>query len=110
MSKSIRAYSVQGFLALAKSYGVEVITTHSGILRLEKKFPAGDAGAYGDAETKCMALMAQVPVSRPGSTWGTTSNTVGGMFGLRDGCMVLNKSGVNKIWMRQINTEKGKRS
>ena len=102
------SFGVKEFLALARSYGFTV-TIRDGIVRVDKRFTAGDAGEYGDAESKARALLAHLPITRPGSTWGTTSDGVGGYVGLKNGEMTLSRSGVDKRWCRQVSTEMGRR-
>ena len=91
------------FLALAKSKSVNIANTDR-IIGLVKTFNPHDVNGYTEAERDCYAVIRQVPISRTGSTWGTTSDGVGGHVGLISGHMMPNRSGINLRWLAKLHT------
>lgn len=88
------------FVENTKKNGVE-IEVRGGILTLRKRFNAGDKNGFAGAETDCSVIY-DAPQTQPGSTWGTTGDTVGGFSAIQSGCMVLNRSGVSKRWLTKL--------
>lgn len=68
----------------------------------ETTFTPGDARAYRVALAACTAVLAEFPMIRPGTTWGTDSASVGGAAGLSGGYARLSKSGVPIRLARQF--------
>lgn len=93
------------FLTLCQNRGLEV-NISSNILTLTKRFPPGNPAAYASAES-LVSLIYEAPSTRPGSTWGTDGGSVGGMVGLQNGYMTLNKSGVSKRWLAKLSKLSG---
>jgi hypothetical protein len=83
------------FAAEAKSAGFRA-SGRNGIVSVSLTFPAGDRDAYFAAENAARSLLYSVPTTRAGSTWGSTSDGVGGHAALQSGRFVLNVSGVSK--------------
>ena len=85
--------------ALALGFTIEV-KDHGGeggcVLTISKSFTPGDAAAYVSVDGDASHLIHSVPVVSYGSTWGTTSEGVGGHAGLTGGYYRLNRSGVSK--------------
>ena len=88
-AQAIRAIANDAHVAVTASQDGQVVTVLA-------RFPAGDAGAYGIAEAACLEVLAEFPMTRPGTVWGTDSASVGGAVGLRDGYCRLSKSGVER--------------
>lgn len=81
----------------ARAAGFTVRTSCAGVVaELACTFPAGDHNAYLTALTAAQALLAEVPVTSPGTTWGSTSDGVGGHAALHSGLFELLKSGCSK--------------
>lgn len=87
----------------AKQKGIRIrFSEDRGVVTLEKEFdpaqtdPCSGDGGYVRAEYDCAHLIALFRQTRPGSTWGTTSDGVGGYAAQRSGLMVLNRSGISK--------------
>ena len=96
------AITVEDFVATAKERKVEIEIRNGNILTLSKTFPkASNAGFAVDAETDC-GLIYEVPQSSAGSTWGTTSDGIGFLNAISSGCMIINRSGVNKNWLKKL--------
>jgi len=87
--------------AEAAKLGLTVTVTPAGIVTAERYFTPGDVPAYVDAEADCLHLLARCP-SRGGSTWGTTSDGVGGAIGMANGYCRVNTSGVSKRLVRAL--------
>lgn len=68
----------------------------SGVIALETVFTPGDLDAYIAAESNAFALISKVPRVSGGSTWGSTSDGVGGHAALTSGRFHLCVSGVSK--------------
>lgn len=96
----IAAISAADFLAKAREYGVSVEIRGS-ILTLSKTFTPGSNEEYVAAESD-VGLIYEAPQSAAGSTWGTDGGSIGGAVGLQGGYMKLNRSGVNKMWLKRL--------
>jgi len=64
------------------------------VLTIRKAFTPGDNAAYVAADMEAGGIMDHAKATRSGSTWGTTSDGVGGHVGCKNGLYQLNKSGV----------------
>lgn len=71
----------------------------------ETTFTPGDLGAYIKAERACNDLLGRFRMTRPGTTWGTDSASVGGHAGLTGGYCRMSKSGVEVRLARQFAKE-----
>lgn len=94
------AITAADFLAMAKANGVSV-EIRGTILTLSKTFMPGSNAEYTNAESD-VSLIYEAPQSSAGSTWGTDGGSIGGAVGLANGYMKLNRSGVNKVWMKAL--------
>lgn len=68
----------------------------SGVIEVECTFAPGDRDAYIAAEVNAGYLLREVPRVSYGSTWGSTSDGVGGHAALTSGVFHLCVSGVSK--------------
>ncbi len=82
-------------IAKAETYGFSV-RVHGATMTVHKQFTPGDKDAYTKAESEANDLLDMVPMTSPGSVWGTDGASVGGHVGLTNGYMTLNKSGCGK--------------
>lgn len=71
----------------------------------EAWFTPGDVAAYVSAERACNDLLSRFRMTRPGTTWGTDSASVGGHAGLTGGYCRMSKSGVELRLARQFAEE-----
>ena len=69
---------------------------HNDVVTIVTTFDPGDNDAYVTADGEGYAILSDLPRSGPGSTWGTTGDSVGGAVGRDGGYYKLNVSGVNK--------------
>lgn len=67
-----------------------------GVLTISRTFTPGDRAAYVDADMDACSIMSGVPVVGPGSTWGSTSDGIGGCVAIDRGVYTLKRSGVSK--------------
>lgn len=74
----------------------------SGVVTVSTTFSPGDTQAYIMADSDAHALISDVPVVTYGSTWGTTSDGVGGHAGMMGGYVRLSKSGVSKRFVTAL--------
>jgi len=87
--------------AEAVALGLTVTVSAAGIVTVERYFEPLDRRAYAAAEDDCLHLLARIPQTR-GSTWGTTSDSVGGAIGLTNGYCRLNMSGASRRLVRAL--------
>lgn len=90
----------QKLVADCKEKGIS-ISTRGQVVTLHKTFPKGDKDEYSKAESDC-SIIYDIPYSC-GSIWGTDGGSIGGMVGLQGGYMTLNKSGVKKRFINELN-------
>lgn len=76
------------FTVEVKGYSGSMVVT------VQTTFTPGNADEYSCAESFANTLLARVPMTYPGTVWGTDGASVGGHAGLTGGYMRLNKSGV----------------
>lgn len=69
---------------------------HNDVVTIVTTFDPGDNDAYVTADGEAYAILSDLPRTGSGSTWGTTSDGVGGAVGRDNGYYKLNVSGVNK--------------
>lgn len=80
----------------ARAQNVWVTAHSSGIVIVSTTFTPGDMAAYAEAERSCNRVLNLVRQTRPGSVWGSTSDSVGGHVAIERGVCTINKSGVDK--------------
>ena len=74
----------------------------SWVVSITRGFNPGDRDAYVQADIEAAQVMRLVPCSYPGTTWGTTSDGVGGHAGLNNGHYDLMKSGVQATFAKAL--------
>lgn len=94
-NQKTQSITAEAFLADAKAHGFRV-SVKLGLVTIHKTFEPGDTAAYVTADGDGPAVLSGVPVTGPGSTWGTDGASVGGAAGLSGGYYRLNVSGVSK--------------
>lgn len=72
------------------------------VITVEGAFAPGNAEEYRAAEGAAKGLLRMVPMTYPGSVWGTDSASVGGHAGLTGGYMRLSKSGVSARFAKAV--------
>lgn len=72
------------------------------ILTVRATFEPGDAKGYMLAEASCRSVLSHLPRTRPGSTWGTDSASLGGHVGLANGYCELHFSGGDKRVLKAL--------
>lgn len=80
----------------ARAANLRATATGGSVIALTGKFPPGDADAYTRMESKMLGHLRAAPITGAGSTWGDTSNGVGGAIALERGTMTIKVSGVSK--------------
>lgn len=86
------------FINHCKNYGITIERT-SPVLTLTKRFTPSNEG-FTQAETD-VSIIYEAPGSG-GSVWGTDGGSIGGMVAMQSGLFKLNKSGVKKRWLVQL--------
>lgn len=74
----------------------------SWVIEVSRTFEAGNSAEYIKTEGAAFALLRDVPRSYPGSTWGSTSDGVGGHAALTSGRFHLCVSGVSATFAKQV--------
>lgn len=74
----------------------------SGSISVTRIFTKGDIEAYMDADNSWGEVLSLAPMTRSGSGWGTDSASVGGAVGLDNGYYRMNKSGISKTVIAQL--------
>ena len=72
------------------------------ILTVRVTFQPGDARGYMQAEAACQSVLRYLPRTRPGTTWGTDSGSVGGHVGLTNGYCELHFAGGDKRVLKAL--------
>jgi len=93
MSKS--KTQAEQFLFAAAELGF-VAHVRNDLVELRAYFTPGDRAAFARLDSQAESLMADLPSTRAGSTWGTQGHTVGGHAALVNGAYCLKRSGVSK--------------
>ena len=102
MKTSKNEIIARDFLSRARD-GFWNVRTRGSIVTIEKDILVGNAEAFADAEMDSSILLGMIPVTSPGSTWGTDGASVGGHVAMTTGHFVMNKSGCSKNVIKQIN-------
>ena len=89
------------FLEYCYKRNIRIERIENTILTIAKTFQPGSAKEYTNAESDC-SIIYSVPTTEAGSIWGTDGLSIGGMVGMRDGYMRLNKSGCGKLWLKKL--------
>lgn len=101
MSKNLKI--AQEIKAAADNYGWQIDGTKSraGILRITKRgIVTKDDFVKADGEYYW--ILGLLPQSNPGSIWGTDGGGVQALDAMRTGVFTMNKSGGNKLVLRQL--------
>ena len=72
------------------------------IVRINKRFEKGDLDAYCNCDIDAPYILGMVPVTSPGSVWGTDGGSVGGYVGAQNGYYQLNVSGASKRFVAAV--------
>lgn len=72
------------------------------IVTIRTTFEPGDNDAYVKADGEAYFLLSELPRTSAGSTWGTTSDGVGGQVGKDQGRYELHVSGVSKRVLKAL--------
>ena len=83
------------FLARAATLGFTVSARNT-VVSVYRSFTPGDLDAYCRIESDSYSLLRMLPVTQPGSTWGSDSGSVGGHIAVQRGHFEMNKSGISK--------------
>jgi len=95
MHTTTAAFDAANWYTIARSLGYR-LTARGCIVTLTKRFAAGDLAAFADCDMTAPSLLAQLPATSPGSTWGTDGASVGGYSAVKHGAYTLNRSGISK--------------
>lgn len=93
--KSTAADQAARFLTECREAGFTV-SGGAGIVSISKSFTPGDRAAYVECDGTGPLLLAMVPKTGPGSTWGTDGGSIGGFSGLTNGHYRLKSSGCSR--------------
>ena len=89
-------------LDAAAARGWNIFVERNEIFRAVKTFTPGDLDEYREADFEWFSFLSKLPRTRPGSTWGTTSDGIGGYVGHKNGRYEINMSGGDKRILKAI--------
>ncbi len=92
---AVSSFNVSDWYTRARNLGF-IVVADGCIVRLLGRFNAGDAAGFTHCDMFAGGLLAELPATQSGSTWGTDGASVGGAAALRSGCFQLNRSGISK--------------
>jgi hypothetical protein len=95
------AQQVANFMDEVCQNGLSVVIKGECIVCVSCKFNAGDHNEYSRSYQSVLNALEFVP-ARGGSIWGSDSSTIGGYVALKEGKMVMNKSGANKRFIKAL--------
>lgn len=84
-------------LAEARAAGLHVtVNRNHTVVTVEGPSTPNDLADFTSAMATARSILRHVRMVRPGTTWGTTTDGVGGHAGLTGGYVRLSKSGIEK--------------
>lgn len=72
------------------------------LITLTCQFEPGNRDEYREIEQAAYNLLGAVSRTKPGSIWGSDSDSIGGHVALTSGSFVMNKSGCRKLTCMRI--------
>jgi hypothetical protein len=89
---------VQDFIQACneKGWTFEFSEICNDVIKIHKEITPGDMDAYSQADIEYYWILSLIPMTSPGSIWGTDSSGVGGYHAVRTGRFTMNKSGCSK--------------
>lgn len=72
------------------------------VVTVRGSFTPGDSTAYVNCDATAGSLLSMLPMTYPGSVWGTDGATIGGHAGLTGGYFRLSKSGIGKRYATAV--------
>lgn len=95
-------YTPAEFVAACEAEGF-TWSAHGTTVTVRTSFQPGDNAGFVNADGTGPMLLAGVPTTSSGSTWGTDGGGVGGMVAISKGQYRLNKSGCSKRFVNALN-------
>lgn len=91
------------FIELIAQTQVQIVELRpsQGFIKVAKRFTPGSNEGFTNAEGEC-SILYSIPKGEPGSVWGTDGGSIGGMVGMQNGQMVLNRSGCSKRFLAKV--------
>ena len=83
---------VKALLETAAKYQFTVDASSDTVIRITRKFQAGDRNAFVECDMMASCVLDMAPL-KGGSVWGTDGGSIGGMVAIQTGSFVMNKSG-----------------
>ena len=95
---SVAKEKAEKFVALCREYGWEWEIRGSSILTIYKRLGHDETSAtpreaFVKADMEYYSLLECVPMTKPGSIWGTDGGGMGAMAAMNSGVFKMNKSG-----------------
>lgn len=91
----------QKFVDACKAAGFVPVIASDSVVRVVKRFAAGDTDAFVTCDMQGPGLLGLVPL-RGGSVWGTDGGGMGGHAAINQGQYTLNKSGTGKRFIAAL--------
>lgn len=102
MSKSTD--TAKQVLSVARELGWAVSVSRT-VLTIEKRIALHDNDSFVQADMEYFSILELVPMTSPGSIWGTDGSGVGGVAAMSSGVFRMNKSGCSKRVLNAIAKE-----
>lgn len=92
----------QKFVATAAKYGWIVSRASGCLVTIEKSIKKDDMEDFVKADGEYYFILGVIPQTSPGSTWGTDGGGVGALSAVKNGRMVMNRSGLNRNVVKAV--------
>jgi len=87
-----------------KALGWTHCVSGGGVLTISKKFTPGSNEEFVKADGEYYSILSLVPQTCAGSTWGTDGGGIGALSAIKNGHMIMNKSGCNRNVLKALLT------
>lgn len=99
---------VKTLLETAAKHKFTVIADGNTVIRITRKFQAGDRQAFCECDMMASSVLDLAPL-KGGSVWGTDGGSIGGAIALQNGQFVMNKSGSGGVrFMKELRKQLGR--
>ena len=90
------------FAAACRAAGWGFVVGDGSVVSIFKNFAAGSNAGLCECDSEYHGLLSRLPRSQAGSDWGTDCGGIGALSALKSGRFVMNRSGVNRLVMREL--------
>lgn len=91
----------QNFIQKCKEYGFS-FKVRDTVVSVSKTIATNNSEAFATAENQSSSLLIDIPMTTPGSVWGTDGGSIGGLSAMQTGAFSMNQSGCSKRVLNAI--------